>query len=358
VGERVNPLTGDLDLVLQTAQGLWRDLAGARVFVSGGTGFFGRWMLESLLHANRELGLAAEAVALSRRPDEFARRAPEIAGDPAVTLLEGDIRDFTFPDGPFSHVLHMATETNTSLRDPHPSTYFDVSVDGTRRVLEFARSSGVRGFLLASSGAVYGPQPQDCERISEDAAIAPPPEDVAAAYGHGKRASEFLCCAAHADTGLEAKIARCFAFVGPHLPLDSGFAIGNFIGDALRGGTIRISGDGTPIRSYLYAADLAIWLWTILLRGAAARPYNVGSEHGVCIADLAHTVARVVADGRVDVDIARESAPGAMPQRYVPDTARATRELGLGTSVTLEEAIRRTAEWHRRALTDGTVSSR
>jgi nucleoside-diphosphate-sugar epimerase len=358
VGESVGPMSDDLGHVLRNTQDLWRDLTGARIFVTGGTGFFGRWMLESLLHANRTFGTGAEAVVLSRRPDEFARNAPGVAGDAAVTLLEGDIRTFAFPDGPFSHVLHMATETNTSLRDPHPSTYFDVSVDGTRRVLEFARSSGVRGFLLTSSGAVYGQQPPDCERISEDAAIAPPPEDVGAAYGHGKRAAEFLCCAAHAETGLDAKIARCFAFVGPHLPLDSGFAMGNFIGDALEGRTIRVSGDGTPTRSYLYAADLATWLWTILLRGEAARPYNVGSEYGVSIVGLAHTVARVVADGRVDVDVAEERIPSAPPQRYVPDTSRATRELGLRTTVSLEDAIRQTAEWHRGARADRTVGSR
>jgi nucleoside-diphosphate-sugar epimerase len=133
--------------------------------------------------------------------------------------------------------------------------------------------------------------------------------------------------------------------------------MGNFIGDALEGRTIRVCGDGTPTRSYLYAADLAIWLWTILLRGEAARPYNVGSEHGVSISDLAHMVARVVADGRVDVDVAEERIPDAPPHRYVPDTSRATRELGLGTTVLLEDAVSRTAEWHRGARADGMVSS-
>jgi nucleoside-diphosphate-sugar epimerase len=346
VGKRVSPMIGDLEHVLQNTQGLWSDLTGARLFITGGTGFFGRWMLESLLHANRELDLAAEAVVLSRRPDEFARNAPEVAGDSAVTLLEGDIRTFTFPEGPFSHVLHMATETNTSLRDPHPSMYFDVSVDGTRRVLEFARSSGVRGFLLTSSGAVYGSQPLDCERISEDAAIAPPPEDVGAAYGHGKRASEFMCCAAHAETGLEAKIARCFAFVGPHMPLDSGFAIGNFIRNALAGQAIHVSGDGTPVRSYLYAADLAVWLWTILLRGQAARPYNVGSDREVRIADLAEMVATLAGSG-VLVEIAGRTSATERRARYVPDTRRARSELGLTTAVGLEDAIERTVTWNR-----------
>ncbi len=121
-------------------------------------------------------------------------------------------RSFDFPESACTHVLHMATEAGPGMS---PSASFQTAVAGTERVLDFAARRGVRKLLLTSSGAVYGTQPTELDRLSEDYLGAPRPEDVGAGYGHGKRAAEYLCSAAAAQTELEAKIARCFAFVGP-----------------------------------------------------------------------------------------------------------------------------------------------
>jgi dTDP-glucose 4,6-dehydratase len=338
-------LDRDLAHVLDKTRGLWESLRGQRLFITGGTGFFGQWLIPAFCRANDELGLGASAVVLTRDPERTRARMPHTA-HPAITLVAGDCRSFAFPRGEFSHIIHAATESDSVETPVERSFLFDSNVEGTRRVLELARHAGTRRLLYVSSGAVYGRQPLDVSHVSEDAPFAPDTMDTGAAYGHSKRASEFLVAAFGQQHGVTVSSARCFAFVGPHLPLDANFAIGNFIRDTLRGGPIRISGDGTPLRSYLYMADLAIWLFTLLLRGATQRCYNVGSDVSISIGDLAHTVARLV-NPRAEVLIAQTAVAGRPPSRYVPSIARARADLGLEPWIDITQAIERTAEFYR-----------
>ncbi len=319
-------------------------MRGERIFITGGTGFFGCWLLESFRHANRELGLGARATVLTRDAKAFARKAPHLAEDAAIVLVEGDVRGFAFPQEDHAFVIHAATDSGGKQTESGPLELALTIADGTRRALEFARSHGTLKLLLTSSGAVYGKQPSEVVHLPETFGGAPDPLLVASGYGESKRFAEQMCAAASSG-GLECKIARCFAFVGPHLSLDAHFAIGNFIRDAMEGRPIRIGGDGTPCRSYLYAADLAIWLWTMLFRAPALRAFNVGSEDSISIAELARTVAETLRPG-MEIEIAGRPDASAQVARYVPSTQRAGEELGLRTLVGLQDAIRRTAAWH------------
>lgn len=340
----MNHLSADLDHILEHTRPLWDDLRGERLFITGGTGFFGCWLLESFLWANERLKLGASATLLTRNPQAFIAKTPHLALAESVTLLEGDIRTFAFPTGTFSHVIHAATDASARLNTENPLLMLDTIVDGTRRSLDFSAICGAKRFLLTSSGAVYGKQPPGLTHIPENYPGAPDPLDPKSAYGQGKRLAEHLCALYSRTHATEIKIARCFAFVGPYLPLDIHFAIGNFIRDAIRGGPIIIQGDGTPRRSYLYAADLAAWLWTILFKGQHLRPYNVGSEESLSIAEVAAQVTEQF-HPKIAVEIRGTVKVGQTAEQYVPSCSAAADDLQLSQHTAISEAIAKTIRW-------------
>lgn len=338
-----NRLAHDLDNILARTEPLWEEVRGQRILITGATGFFGCWLLESFAWANRRLNLNARAVGLCRHPDVLAQKALHLAQDSAITLHAADVRHGDFPQGTFSHVIHAATEASARLNEEAPLVMFDTIVEGTRRALQFSVASSVARFLLVSSGAVYGTQPLRLTHVSESFEGGPDPLSPSSAYGEGKRAAE-LQCALAASPRFATTVARCFAFVGPYMQLDAHFAIGNFISNAMRGGPILVTGDGSPFRSYMYASDLMVWLWTILSKGQSRCAYNVGSEEALNIATLAREVAAAL-PSEVEVNIASKVTSGAPVHRYVPSTARAREELGLRAEVSLREALCRTHAW-------------
>lgn len=334
----------EIDAIIQRFGPGWAHLRGARLFITGGTGYFGRWLLRTLARANETLDLDLQATALTRSPERFARIEPDLARAPSIHLHQGDVRGFSFPSGDFSHLIHAAA-TSAEATFHHredPLTKFDTTIDGTRRTLDFASSHGIRRLLMLSSGSFYGQLLPEYDAYPEDYPIAPTPTNLEAAVGHAKRAAEFLC-AAYADRhDLSFSVARCFSFVGPHLPLDIHYAIGNFIRDALWKESITVAGDGTPIRSYMYTGDLMVWLLTLIVHGAPGRAYNVGSDRQISIGELARKVGQTLCPAK-EVHILKKTAGPATRNIYLPDIRRARDELGLDVWTPLERAIELTA---------------
>lgn len=338
----------DLDhMFFSLSESEWKFFLNKRIFITGGTGFIGKWILTSLLDANRRLDLNCKIEILSRFPEAFIKQAPHIASAENIKFHQGDVRTFEFLCGRVDIIIHCATDVATQI---NPSEVFSSCVDGTKRILDFARSCGAQDFLLTSSGAVYGPHPFNLHGMPETYFGGPDQTLLDSAYSEGKRVSEWLSCAQAMETGLRVKVARIYAQVGPYLPLDKHFAIGNFIYDALFNKKIIISGDGTPFRSYLCAADTVIWLWSMLLRGKAGRAWNVGGQEGLSISALASRVKSLVGNPTQEIEIAKKADPEKNIERYVPDVSRACSELCLPTPICLDDAILRTAKWVQQNL--------
>ncbi len=149
----------DLDHVLAHTRDNWEELRGQRLFMTGGTGFFGIWLIESFLWANEKLGLGAEIHVLSRDPAAFLRKMPHLEGQPGLRFQAGNMARFDIPAGQFSHVIHAATESYDMSAAADLLAAFDRDLEGTRRVLDLAGQCRAKRVLLTSSGTSMAGSP-------------------------------------------------------------------------------------------------------------------------------------------------------------------------------------------------------
>ncbi len=282
------------------------NLNGRKIFISGGTGFFGRSLLDTI-----DFSTASELCLLTRNGEKFLREYPEAGKIHCLRLLEGDVRNFAFPAGKYDYIIHGAASASLKQEKEAPDEMVSTIRDGTIRVLDFARTCRAERMLFISSGAVYG---KFYAPVREDAPTSPETP-----YGKAKLASEQLCL----QSGIPCIIGRFFTFYGRHLPRNSHFAIENFLRQAAEEDCLTITGDGKAVRSYLDADDLANWIMTLLLHGRTGEIYNVGSPEAISIKELAERLS-----GGKPVRILGKKSP-LQADFYVPDVSKAARELHL-----------------------------
>jgi len=333
----------DFRFVYSQTKSSWDKLQRKTIFITGATGFFGKCMLQNFICANSKHDLDIKIIALSRDPEKFTIENQEF-NDDCISWITGDVKDFEFPSQHIDFIIHAATDVNNHLITNEPLGIYENIVDGTKHVLELAKQKHTTSVLYISSGAVYGKQPSNITHITEDYTGATNVYDKDASYGEGKRVAEMLCNIYNKQHHVDVKIARCYSFVGPYLPLEGHFAIGNFINDIINNRQIKIQGDGTPQRAYLYTADLMIWLLKILTEGKACYPYNVGSDEASNLESLANMVSQY-SSNNLGVEIA-QSKTSAPPAMYVPSIERAKKELGLKVYTNLNNAIEKTIKFN------------
>jgi len=318
-------------------------LHGRRLYLSGATGFFGKNVLALLNYLQRQ-GASIRVTALSRSPERFIADQPWVGSLTWLDWQKSDVVETWPGEGQHDYLLHAATDT---AAESHLDglKLFEQIVNGTRQALNFAATHGVRRVLLCGSGAQYGAIPQSFSAgVPESSKLACDPSNPASAYGEGKRVSELLAALHGEKHGFSVVSTRCFAFVGPGLRLDGHFAIGNLIRNALDGMPMQLATSGDAVRSYLYGADLAVWLLLLLLEAKGGSIVNVGSDRGVRIVDLAARVREVV---NPSAEIRIGSGHSSSERQFYVPSIDAARRLGLQAWTDLDLAITRTALWHR-----------
>jgi len=312
----------------------------ASLLVIGGTGFFGKSILDAFQRNLLKKWDIDNLTIMARNPEELQRKHSQLITS-QVKLLKGDIA--TINELPFAdYVIHAAASTDARNYHLAPLKERSNIIRGTLNYCELAKKFHQNSKIVyVSSGAVYGTQPHDLEKIPEDfhfLDINQLPESKRD-YAYAKRDSECVIYNLGND-GLDTSIARCYAFVGPWLPRDQHFAIGNFINDGLNNRKIKVTAKHRVYRSYMYADDLVEWLMKISDKSNPSCPiYNVGSDQEILIDDLAfkigdffHQETDILPCLSQDVD------------RYIPDISKAKKDLDLNLKYNLDEAISRTIE--------------
>jgi nucleoside-diphosphate-sugar epimerase len=337
----------DLEHIFENTQDIWESFRGKSIFLTGGTGFFGKWLLESFIYINEKLELNAKLTTLTRNPEAFLLEYPFYEEyTKTVHFVKGDILTYDFNlDEKFQFIIHAATAASEVLNKSNPLLMIDTITIGTRRVLDFAITQPIEGFLFISSGAIYGKQPWNHSHINEHDSFTININNSNSAYAEGKRIAELYCSTYFEKYNLPIKIARCFAFVGPYLPLDTHFAIGNFINNIINSEDIIIKGDGSTIRSYMYASDLMVWLWSILLKGEINQPYNVGSDEAISIKELVEKIISIT-DTKVKAKIKGLPIQFENVDIYCPDTKKSVK-LNLAKKVNINDAILKTLIYYK-----------
>lgn len=337
--------TDDLNIILNQSSSFLEQFRNKIIFITGGTGLFGKWLLESFIFIEQSCNLNLKLIVLTRNVQKFQIENSYLTSFSFIEFVSGDILNFEFTKRKIDYIIHAATESSTNLNAEHPDQMIDTIVNGTKRILEYSKLLNVQKILYISSGAVYGRQPEFIAHIPETYMGGPDINQVQSAYSEGKRLAELLCCIHSKNHNISVSIARCFAFCGPYMDVHIHFAIGNFIRDVISKKEILIKGDGTPYRSYLYMADLVVWLWKILFFGQDRTSYNVGSDQEISISELAKLIVKVTQKD-IPIQIVQKYKEGTPIERYVPSIERAKTELDLKVYTDLESAIDKMYQWN------------
>lgn len=331
----------DLGQVVEQVGLRWATLDGARILVTGASGFVGGWMLDSLAEARRARRLGTQVVLVVRDRTRLLARRPWVEEADWVEVIESDVRDARV-EGRLTHVIHCASAASAAENRDDPTGVSDLIVRGTSRVMGIARAAGAGRVLHLSSGAVHR-SPATHPSLEPEVASRGAAVTAADLFAHAKRLAEALALREGPGAATSVVAARCFALLGPGLPLDGAFAAGNFVRDLLAGGPIVIAGDGRAIRSYLHAADLAAWCWVLLLDAPGGSAWDVGGTEEVSMRELAERIAAHRTGVRVEV---RGTVGHGTTDRYVPDVRPAAKALGLTPRIGLDEALERMIAWH------------
>jgi dTDP-glucose 4,6-dehydratase/UDP-glucuronate decarboxylase len=353
---RINPvIEEDALLLLGRSANIRAALDGTTLLLAGAGGFLGAYVLDILAAWVRRREVSVRVLAVDNFASGIPQRIAHLEGESWLRIVEHDLRKPLEPGEPVHWILHGASIASPTFYRRFPLETIDVNVQGTRHLLDLARSPSARGMLFLSSSEIYGdPSPE----------AIPTPEDYRglvsctgprACYDESKRLGETLCTTYHRLHATPVKIGRPFNVYGPGQRLDDRRIIPDLVSSALAGGPLVLLSDGRATRSFCYARDAASAILTILCAGQNGEAYNLGNDaEEVTMLEVARAIQKVSPGASLTIE--HRSSPDAAyltdnPQRRRPDLRKLRAIDGWSPDVSLDEGLARTLRSYREAVT-------
>jgi dTDP-glucose 4,6-dehydratase len=337
INSRGRILETDLAEILKDSEEFLSGLKKSRILIAGATGFVGTWLMAAILEGNDKFSLDIEVSVLTSNIQNARHRLHLKERDPVqfVEWVDGDVSIRNL--GAFDFVVFAIPPIVNSNHEIVDGNSRDVSILVLEEILRnINRQKNVPTVMYLSSGAVYENYVTGFSPILEkDITLVPTFSN--SSYSNTKITSESLILEATNQGTIKGTTPRLFTFAGPHLPLNSNFAVANFLADNLAGKQIEIKGNPETTRSYMYPTDMCTWLMSLLVK-PTSQPIHIGSEHTITIQDLADLVDKQgmgVTNLFLDTRLTH----------YVPSTLNSREYLGVYQKVSLETALSRWRNW-------------
>ena len=334
----------DCNRVFEKISKKLEDLDNSSILVSGGSGFLGSWISEMVFYMNSFHNKNIKLFLLDRDQERYENNLEHISKSKMIEFIKYDVRSVSDLPNEINYIIHGAATPDSRMHSASPLDTMTSIADGTGAILHAAnRVSNLLRFLNISSSSVYGDL--SGEKISETSSGLPLDLKASNSHSEAKRYAEMLGSAARSEARMPVITIRPFTFCGAYQDLNSPWALNNFIKDSLSNRPIRILGDGSTVRSYMYGADFAAWILVIMITGKSGKVYNVGSDQGITLSDLAEKVSRFSISSP-EILLNTSLTGSVVNTTLVPDTAEVLKEFELTQLTDIDTAIDRTIKWY------------
>ena len=315
-----------------------------RILVTGAAGFLGVNLCQRLLDDDHEV------IGMDNFVSGNSENLSRLSGHPKFTFIRHDVSDYIFVPGKLDGVMHFASPASPNPSSPFgypnlPIQTMKAGALGTHNTLGVALANDAR-YMLASTSEIYGDPLEHPQKESYWGHVDPISER--SVYDEAKRFAEALTMAYHRFHGVNTCIVRIFNTYGPHMQIDDGRAVPNFITQALKGEAITIYGDGEQTRSFCYVDDLIEGIVT-LMYSEEHYPINIGNPEETTIKQFAEVINRLIDNGSSLEFLPDSRGPGD-PQQRKPDISRAQDLLDWSPKVPLEEGLQNTIDYFTEQL--------